>query len=210
MPLIISENILFVLLAYVLGSIPTAVWVGRMFYGIDVRTQGSKSAGATNTIRVLGLKAGIPVLVIDALKGTVAVLIGGLSAYPFNAEQAAFFYVLLAMAAVIGHVFPVFAKFKGGKGVATLLGIAVALFPYEVLILIALFVVVFMLTRYVSLGSMSAAICFPFLSIFVFGNTEWAYVAFSITVAIFVPLTHIKNIKRLVKGKENKMYFTKK
>ncbi len=197
----------YVILAYLLGSIPTAVWIGRLFYGTDVRTKGSKSAGATNTIRVLGLKAGIPVLLIDALKGTLAVLAGRLSSFPFSKEHEALFFVVLALVAVIGHVFPIFAKFNGGKGVATLLGIAIALFPYEVLILIALFLVIFLKTRYVSLGSISTAICFPFLSIFAFGNTEWAYVFFSIIVALFVPLTHIKNIKRLLKGEESKLRF---
>jgi len=207
---LLTQVLPFIILAYLLGSIPTAVWIGKYFYNIDVRTQGSKSAGATNTIRVLGLKAGIPVLIIDALKGTIAVMLGYLPSYTFNEENKAFFLVVLAIAAVLGHVFPVFAKFKGGKGVATLLGIAIALFPYEVVILLGVFILVFLAFRYVSLASMTAAVLFPFLSIFVFQNTAWAYIVFSIIVAVFVPLTHIKNIKRLIKGEESKMSFKKK
>ena len=197
----------FVLLAYILGSIPTAVWLGKWTHGIDVRQHGSKSAGATNTIRVLGLKVGLPVLLIDALKGTGAVFLGYILPNNLSNEQTALFLVMLAIAAVLGHVFPIFAGFKGGKGVATLLGISIALFPYSVLILIGIFAVIFIITRYVSLASISAAISFPFISIFIFNNTAWAYVFFAIVVAIFIPLTHIKNIKRLLNGTENKMFF---
>jgi len=201
--------LILIFFAYLLGSIPTAVWLGKWIHGIDVRQYGSKSAGATNTIRVLGLKVGLPVLFIDALKGFCAVYLGYVLPCNLNDEHMAIFLVILAIAAVLGHVFPIFAKFKGGKGVATLLGIALAIFPYIVLILIGIFAIVFIITRYVSLASMSAAIAFPFISILIFNNTEWAYIIFAVIVAIFVPLTHIKNIKRLLNGTENKMFFKK-
>lgn len=199
----------YVFIAYILGSIPSAVWVGKWFYNIDVRTKGSGSAGATNTIRVLGLKAGIPVLFFDAFKGWFAVYVGAISNISLQSEYNAIFLVALSFAAVIGHVFPLFAGFKGGKGVATLLGIAIALFPYEIIILVGIFILVFMLFKYVSLASIIASVCFPFVSYYIVGTTEIAYIVFAIIVALFVPLTHIKNIKRLIKGEEKKMKFRK-
>jgi len=201
---------IYILIAYLLGSIPTAVWIGKLFYKVDVRQQGSGSAGATNTIRVLGLKAGIPVLIFDAFKGWLAVTLGMISKIGLNSEYFALFLVALAIAAVLGHVFPVYARFKGGKGVATLLGIAIALFPFEIIILVGIFIIVFISTRYVSLASITASVSFPFISYFIIGTHELAYIIFAVIVAFFVPLTHIKNIKRLIKGKENKMSFSKK
>ena len=198
---------LYILIAYLLGSIPTAVWIGKIFYKVDVRKQGSGSAGATNTIRVLGLKAGIPVLIFDAFKGWLAVFIASNSKILLAEDYFAFFLVVVAMVAVLGHVFPLFAGFKGGKGVATLLGIAIALFPYTIIILVGIFIIVFISTRYVSLSSITASVCFPFVNYFIIGTHEIAYLIFSVIVALFVPLTHIKNIKRLIKGEENKIYF---
>jgi len=200
---------IYLLMAYLLGSIPTAVWIGKLFFGVDVRNEGSKSSGATNAVRVLGLKAGIPVLVFDAFKGWLAVYIGILSGLPLDSEYFALFLVTLAIAAILGHVFPILAGFRGGKGVATLLGIAIALFPFEIMILVGIFLIVFLLTRYVSLSSITAAVCFPFVSYFIIGTHQLAYVVFAIIVAFFVPLTHIKNIKRLMRGEEKKMYFKK-
>jgi len=199
--------LLLILLAYLLGSIPTAVWVGKLFYKTDVRQVGSKSAGATNTIRVLGLKAGIPVLIIDVFKGWLALFIADSYKLELDFQWHAFFMVIVSLAVVLGHVYPVFASFKGGKGVATLLGVAIALFPYEIIVLLGIFIIVFILSRYVSLASITAAVSFPFVSCFLFNTQEIAYIAFSIFVALFVPLTHIKNIKRLIKGEENKMTF---
>lgn len=199
----------YVFIAYILGSIPSAVWVGKWFYNIDIRTKGSGSAGATNTIRVLGLKAGIPVLFFDAFKGWFAVYVGTISNISLHSEYNAIFLVTLSFAAVIGHVFPLFAGFRGGKGVATLLGIAIALFPYEIMILVGIFILVFILFKYVSLASIIASVCFPFVSFYIVGTTEIAYIVFAIIVALFVPLTHIKNIKRLCRGEEKKMKFRK-
>lgn len=197
------------ILAYSLGSIPSAVWIGRRFFGIDVRQHGSKSAGATNTIRVLGLKTGLLVLFLDALKGWLAVFVASRQHFAVSDEYLALIMTGVAAFAVLGHVFPVWAGFKGGKGVATLLGIAVALFPLEIAILLGIFAIMLLLFRYVSLASITAALCFPVVTYFIAGTTEIAYLVFALLTAVFVPLTHIKNIKRLIKGEESRFVVKK-
>jgi len=198
--------ILGIILAYLIGSVPTAVWIGRIFYKIDIRQEGSGNAGATNTIRVLGLKAGIPVLLIDIFKGWLAIFIAhffhdGRTIWPDLID----FEIILAAAAVLGHVLPLYVGFKGGKGIATLLGIGFALYPYATLITIGVFALVLILSGYVSLGSIIAAVSFPITYIFVLGNYEYrSLIILAIGVAVFVPLTHRKNIKRLLKGEETK------
>jgi glycerol-3-phosphate acyltransferase PlsY len=173
--------ILEILLAYLIGSIPSAVWIGKLFYNTDVRQYGSGNAGATNVIRVLGYKAGIPVLLFDVLKGWAAV-----------------------------HVFPVFAGFKGGKGVGTLAGVAIALYPVALLIVFILFICILTLTRYVSLASILCGILFPFIVIFITEQKHPGLIILSVIIAIFIPLTHSKNIKRLMRGTENKFEFLRK
>lgn len=210
-----TETLLLIsgaLAAYCIGSVPTAVWVGRWFYGVDVRKQGSGNAGATNTVRVLGLKAGIPVLLFDAFKGWLAVWIGNFFAFSFTAIPNVFinYKIFLGIMAVTGHVFPLWAGFKGGKGVATLVGIIIALFPEAFFVALGIFALVFALWRYVSLASIVAAITFPFFVIVVLGEENWSLVIFSLLIAIFVPITHKKNIKRLLKGEENRFNFRKK
>ncbi|MFT6716477.1 MAG: glycerol-3-phosphate acyltransferase PlsY [Saprospiraceae bacterium] len=208
--------ILLLILAYLIGSIPTAVWVGKRFYNIDVREHGSGNAGATNTFRVLGKKAGIPVLLIDILKGFTAAFFLVKLQSKFNIEQVSdvvpYTNLMLAFgfAAVIGHVFPIFAGFRGGKGIASLLGIVLAIHPPAALCSIAVFLVILIMTKYVSLGSMLAGICFPFMVILVFDNTVPALNIFSIVVSILVVITHQKNIQRLLKRDENKTYLFKK
>ena len=200
-----------VMVAYFLGSIPTAVWVGKRFYNVEVRRDGSGNAGATNTIRVLGLKAGIPVLVIDVLKGYAAVALAPVIAALFSDEPLSAYLVLASAAAVVlGHTFPLFAGFKGGKGVATLLGVGIGLFPAAAGTVVLIFAIILTLTRYVSLGSVIASICFPFLVIFVFHSPNVIYSGLAVGVAIFIPITHRKNIVRLLKGKESKISFRKK
>jgi glycerol-3-phosphate acyltransferase PlsY len=201
-----------VILAYLLGSIPTAVWVGRIFYGIDIRTQGSGNAGATNTIRVLGLKAGLPVMVVDVFKGWLAVYIAnffytGWAGFPDLID----FKIMLAVAAVVGHVFPVYVGFRGGKGIATLLGVGIALFPLGSLIAILVFALTLVLSSYVSLGSILAAVTFPFVEILILGHNDYpSLMLLSILVAVFVPITHRKNIGRLMRGEESKFKVKKK
>ncbi len=200
-----------VLAAYLLGSIPSAVWLGKTFYGIDVRKQGSGNAGATNVIRVLGLKPGLVVLLLDALKGWMAVASWHIFAPDFFTPNMLINYKLvLAGIAVVGHIFPVFAGFKGGKGVATLVGVILALFPGVFLILISIFAFILLVTGYVSLASMIAAISFPFLAYFSSNYDYTALIIFAIMIAVFVPVTHKKNIFRLIKGTENKFRIKRK
>lgn len=192
-------------IAYIIGSIPTSVWIGKIFYHTDVREYGSKNAGATNTIRVLGYKAGIPVFIIDALKGYFAVyLIHFFNNEHFNASQILIFQLLLGISAILGHIFPVFAQFKGGKGVATLLGIFLCITIYPTLISLAVFFVVLFITKYVSVGSVSAGIVFPISVFFLFPESPAPLKIASIVITFLILLTHKKNIVRLIKGEENK------
>jgi glycerol-3-phosphate acyltransferase PlsY len=199
------------IIAYLLGSISSAVWIGRIFYSVDVRKKGSGNAGATNTIRVLGLKAGIIVLLIDTLKAWAAVQLAPFFGEgSFNGDALTNYKIVLGILAVIGHVFPIYTGFKGGKGVASLVGMIIALYPYAFLAILLWFIVTFMIFRYVSLASVTSAILFPFLVIFVFKESTLSMQILAILIAIFVPLTHHKNIKRLIKGEELKMSFKKK
>ncbi len=202
--------ILSIIAAYLLGSIPTAVWVGKTFYGVDVRNEGSGNAGATNVIRVLGLKAGIPVLLVDVLKGYFAViLVRQIVHATGGADISPLIEIIAAAAAVIGHTLPVFAGFRGGKGVATLLGVGFGLFPYAAWVALAIFAVVLASTLYVSLGSITAGVTFPFFVAFVFPPPHWTYMILAVMVALFLPWTHRKNIRRLLNGTEPKMNLKK-
>lgn len=197
--------ILSLLLAYVLGSIPTAVWVGKIFYNTDVREFGSGNAGATNTFRVLGKVAGIPVLLIDCLKGLAAVnLTHFFAEEPISNAAFVNYQLALGIAAVIGHIFPIFAGFRGGKGIATLLGVMLAIHHEGALLSLLVFVIVFAVTKYVSLGSMTAALSFPFVIVLVFQNTVPSLIVFSMFIAILVLITHQKNIERLIQREESK------
>jgi len=194
-----------------LGSIPTSVWIGKMFFGIDIRQHGSGNAGATNALRVLGVRTGVIVLLLDVVKGSAAVALAWVVSENFiNPELFSAFQLLLGLFALVGHVFPVFAGFRGGKGVATLTGVVAVLFPIAFPICLAIFVVIFVLTRYVSLGSILASIALPVVVIAVTGQATTAEIVFSCLVAVMVPLSHRKNIQRLLKGTENKTYFSKK
>lgn len=206
------DYVLFGVIAYILGSIPTAVWVGRAKYGVDVREHGSKNAGATNTFRVLGKKAGKVVLTVDIIKGALAVLMPFfVSQYVWASDELIHLQLTAGICAVLGHVFPLFAGFKGGKGVATSLGVIIGLHPLTALICLGVFLVVFMLSSFVSLGAICAAIAFPLVLHFIFDNHNIALTVFSIVLGLAVVITHKKNIKRLLKGEENKMsLFAKK
>ena len=186
---IISE----ILLAYLIGSIPTAVWVGKIFYKTDVREHGSGNAGATNVIRVLGYKAGIPVLLFDVFKGWFAVQLGWIFPHSFQSpETITYVMIALAVAVFLGHVFPVFAGFKGGKGVGTLAGVGIALFPIALLTVLGIFIFILIITRYVSLSSIFGGLSFPFIVVFLCGETNPGLIVLSILVAVFIPLTHLK------------------
>lgn len=196
--------------AYLLGSIPTAVWWGMRYYGIDVREFGSGNAGATNTFRVLGKKAGIPVLVFDILKGTFAVSLVYLTSFKFDSNPFVNMELGLGIAALVGHVFPILAGFRGGKGVATILGVVVCLTPLTSLLVLTVFLTILFLTRYVSLSSILAGISYPlFLNIFLKNQNETLMI-YSVLVAALLVITHKKNIVRLFKRQESKVILFKK
>ena len=152
-----------ILIAYLLGSVPNAVWIGKKYYGIDIREHGSRNAGTTNMLRVLGRRAALPVFVLDVLKGFVAVALLGLLKYDDNISVVWLINlkIIAVFAAVLGHIFPVFAHFKGGKGVATLVGAVLGIHPITVLLCFGVWFVVLMITHYVSLASMIGGCCFP-------------------------------------------------
>ncbi len=197
--------LIVVLVAYLLGSIPSSVWIGKIFYGIDVREHGSGNAGTTNTIRILGYKAGIPVFIIDALKGWFAVFLTKIVfGYFPSIEMPEYMSLIAAVAVVLGHIFPVFAGFRGGKGVATLLGVGFGLIPIPTLIALGIFMVVLLCFGYVSLASITAAVTLPFITYFFVMPDKILLLLLTIAVAIFIPITHRQNIKRLLNGTENK------
>lgn len=196
---------LFILTAYLLGSIPTSVWIGKRFFNIDVREFGSGNAGATNTFRVLGKKAGIPVLIIDILKGTLAVSLSYLSSYEQSNESFVNLQLGLGVASLLGHIFPVFAGFRGGKGVATLLGVIMCITPVSCGLALIIFLFVLFSSRMVSLSSMMAGLSYPFLLYFVMHNDNKILTVFSITVAALLIVTHRKNIQRILRKEESKV-----
>lgn len=196
---------IFVLIAYLLGSIPNSVWIGKFFYNIDVREFGSGNAGATNTFRVLGKKAGIPVLILDILKGTLAVAFSYFSGFTLHSNEFIDLQLGLGVAALIGHIFPVFAGFRGGKGVATILGVVICILPLACAMALGVFLLVLLSSRIVSLSSMIAGISFPLFLNLVVGNTNPILTVFSIIVAALLIVTHRKNIQRLLKKEETKV-----
>jgi acyl phosphate:glycerol-3-phosphate acyltransferase len=203
--------LLEILAAYLLGSVASAVWIGKMLYGIDVRQHGSGNAGATNVIRVLGYKAGIPVMLFDVFKGWLAVQIAVWIPIPgLSTEMMIYIRIAMALAAVLGHVFPVFAGFKGGKGVGTIAGVGISLFPLAILLVLVVFIVVLAITHFVSLSSILASLAFPLVVWFVLGIRHPGLVGLSLMVAVFIPVTHRKNIARLLKGEERKFDFRRK
>tara|TARA_B110000114_G_scaffold172476_1_gene199194 strand:- start:340 stop:969 length:630 start_codon:yes stop_codon:yes gene_type:complete len=206
-----TETLLFILLAYLTGAFPSAVWVGKTFYKIDVREFGSGNAGATNTFRVLGKKAGIPVLIMDIFKGWLSVnYISFLTNIPESAEAIFEIKLAFGIAAVIGHLFPIYTGFRGGKGIATLLGLLIGLHAVAALYSILVFVIVFIISKYVSLGSIIASIAFPILVILILGSTNVSLNLFAFFVPILSLITHQKNIERLLRGEETKVKFGKK
>ena len=204
-------KVLIILLAYLLGSIPTSVWIGKFFYGIDVRNYGSGNAGATNAMRTLGAKAGIAVFVIDMVKGYLAVRLLYLTDF-YIPETGMFvnFQLYLGLAAMLGHVFPIFAGFRGGKGVATLSGVVFAIHPYAALIVLLIWIVTLLLFGYVSLSSMISGFSFPTILIFVYRTEYPQLVVFAFILAVLMLFTHQKNIERLVHGKEKRIKLFKK
>lgn len=196
---------ILIVLAYLIGSFPTAVWISKRVYGIDIREHGSGNAGATNTFRILGSKAGSIVMLGDMLKGFLAVKLSLFSHFGWNTEQITNLQVVLGLAAVVGHIFPIWADFRGGKGIATLFGMILSIQPIVAVSLVGVFLLMLFLTRYVSLSSISASIAFPLLILFIFHEPEVSYRVFAIATACLVVLTHHKNITRLLAGNESKV-----
>ncbi|HOO67074.1 MAG: glycerol-3-phosphate 1-O-acyltransferase PlsY [Bacteroidales bacterium] len=203
--MVISSAVIALVLAYLAGSIPSAVWAGKLFHGIDVREHGSGNAGATNTMRVLGWKTGIPVLIFDLFKGWLAAMLPEfLQAAPEGSETLMILQIACGLAAIIGHVFPLFAGFRGGKGVATTFGVLLALHPLLTLTCAGIFLLVLLASGYVSLGSMTAVAMFPILLVTLFRTPSVWLIVFSTIVAVAVIITHKKNIKRLLRGEEKR------
>jgi acyl phosphate:glycerol-3-phosphate acyltransferase len=202
------KEALLIVIAYLIGSIPTAVWVSKGFFGIDIREYGSGNAGATNTFRVLGSRWGTFVMIIDMLKGVAATSLYILLPYYTNMTSEwdrTNFMVGLGLAAVLGHIFPIWADFRGGKGVATLFGMILAIQPLVAVLCVGIFLLVLYLTRFVSLSSILASIAFAVFILVIFNEKEPLYRAFAIAVALLVVLTHQKNITRLLRGSESKV-----
>jgi len=201
------QILIIILLSYLIGSFPTSIVVGRLVYGKDIRNFGSGNAGGTNTWRVFGWKAGIFVMLFDVGKGVIATLfISRLPAPPGFAYQAV--QLIAGSSAVIGHIWTVFGGFKGGKGVGTAAGMLLSLYPVAILICIAVFGIVLVLTGYVSAGSLSAALTLPIV-LWIMDSTGWHPVHpllfyFSIPIVVLIFFTHRSNIKRLLRGEENR------
>jgi len=200
------NEVLLIITAYLIGSIPTAVWVSKIYFGIDIRDYGSGNAGATNTYRVLGAKWGTFVMIVDMLKGVIATsLYVLLPYYQTNEWDRTNLMIGLGLAAVAGHIFPIWAGFKGGKGVATLFGMILAIQPIVAVCCVGVFLLVLYLTRFVSLSSILSSVAFAVFILFIFNDDVTLYRIFSVAVALMVILTHQKNINRLLNGTESKV-----
>ncbi|MHB8259240.1 MAG: glycerol-3-phosphate 1-O-acyltransferase PlsY [Bacteroidia bacterium] len=204
-----TYEVILILAAYLVGSIPSALWIGKLFYKIDVREFGSGNAGATNVFRILGKRAGITVLIMDISKGIAVVCLAHFSDFASRSTPLINYQIALGMAAVLGHIFPVLAGFRGGKGVATLLGVAMAIQPMGASIALAVFLLVLIVFRYVSLASMCAGISFPFIVLVVLQNSPTSLILFSFMVAALLIITHKDNIQRLLKKQEPKLQLSK-
>ncbi len=214
LPIGIALYIFFIILAYLMGSVSGSIILGRHFYGIDVREYGSKNPGANNTQRVLGWKMGLLVLAFDILKGAGAASLVFFLPFPPETNGFVGTQIVFGFSAILGHVFPVFHKFKGGKGVATMCGVLLAIHPFAVLICTAIFCITLLITRYVSVSVITAVTCFPFLINTLFAlwldpKETLVIKIFSIVAGCVIWLSHISNLKRLYHGKEEKFTIKK-
>lgn len=196
--------------AYLLGSIPFGLILVRIARGEDVRLTGSGNIGATNVARSGGAKLGVATLLLDALKGYIAVVIALMVSHRNSGVDLGLAASLAALCAILGHVFPVWLKFRGGKGVATAVGAFVGLAPRAVLVVLAIFLVIVLISRYVSLGSVVASALFPLLAFFLYGS-ESSPAAFAVMLgaSLLIILKHKANIRRLLDGTENRLQFHK-
>ena len=200
------KELILIIFAYLIGSIPTALIISKRFFDIDIREYGSGNMGATNTFRVLGPRFGSIVMVSDMLKGMAAVaLFNFLPHYLHNELDRTNLMIGLGLAAVTGHIFPIWAQFRGGKGVATLFGMILAIQPEIAVLCIGVFISVLYFTRYVSLSSILAGVALPICVLWIYNEHEVFYRVFAVAVACLVVLTHQKNISRLLKGNESRV-----
>jgi glycerol-3-phosphate acyltransferase PlsY len=200
------KEFILIILAYFIGSIPTAIIISKIFFNIDIRDYGSGNMGATNTFRILGPKFGTIVMVGDMLKGILAVSLYNLLPYYLTNElDRTNLMIGLGLAAVIGHIYPIWADFRGGKGVATLFGMVLAIQPIVAINCVGVFLLVLYLTRYVSLSSIIAGVALPICVLWIYNEKEVFYRVFAVAVAALIVLTHQKNISRLIKGNEGRV-----
>ena len=205
------STIILIAVAYILGSVPNALWIGKAFKGIDIREHGSKNTGSTNAARVLGAKLGILTLILDISKGAIPVALSlfmkadllenitGISNLDF---------IMIGIFAIVGHSFSIFMKFKGGKAVATTVGVFTVLVPKVLLLAAVVFFVIFALTRYVSVSSITAAISLPIFIFFLYGDIP--YTVFGGIITILIIVKHKSNIQRLLNGTESRFTINKK
>jgi acyl phosphate:glycerol-3-phosphate acyltransferase len=203
--MISAENIFLLFMAYCIGALPFSILAGKLLKGIDIREYGSGNAGATNTFRVLGKKAGIPVLILDICKGLAAVSLVSYTSYLPNSDIYLNLQLVFGITAVLGHIFPVYVGFRGGKGVATLLGFMIGVFPLAAALSISVFVICLLVSKYVSFSSIVSSIFFPIGVYYFSENLISTLFIFSIFVPVLLIATHHANIERLIKGEENKV-----
>lgn len=208
------EILLVLILSYLVGSIPTAIIAGRLLKKIDIREHGSGNAGATNVLRILGWKAGLVVLLLDMLKGYVAVVwIVDIIPDVINIEMLAIYQIMAGAASIFGHIWTIFAGFKGGKGVGTAAGVFFGLQPVPVTICLLVFIGIVSRTKYVSLGSMVGAVLLPTILLVQYFFLDKAvpipHLVIAIILAILIVIMHRENLQRLVEGTENKISFRK-
>ena len=204
------EVLLIIAGSYLIGSISTSVWISKVFFNKDIREYGSGNAGTTNTFRVLGKKAGIIVFIIDVFKGIAATQIVLFFHEGHEPNVIIAYQMIAGIFAVIGHIFPLYTGFKGGKGVATLLGICLGFLTLPTLLSAGVFTIVFLISGYVSLGSMTAGLSLPVFVLGIFHYTAISITIFVLSIPILLIITHKKNIVRLLNREENKFQVNKK
>lgn len=207
-----------VMICYLIGAIPSSIWYGKLVRGIDIRDHGSGNAGATNTFRILGWKAGTIVLLFDFGKGLFSTVVVSQLAYSIASGPVSFYenwdvnamlLIFCGVAAVIGHMFPVYSNFSGGKGAATACGMLYGIEPLSISIALAVFLIVMFSSRYVSLASISASFIYPFTQLVLRYGFDWhidgSIIIFSSVLALTIIIKHKGNIKRLLNGTENRV-----
>jgi acyl phosphate:glycerol-3-phosphate acyltransferase len=202
-------NTALLILAYLIGSFSSAYWFVKWFRKSDIRKLGSRNAGATNVFRVFGYKLAIPVFIIDVVKAFAAMQLVYFSKIDGDVVHTIYF-LILGIAAFIGHVFPVFSNFKGGKGVACFLGVVIAVNPLVALFAVLVFILVLLISRTVSISSLSASFAYTGIMFIKFYDSNLPILIFSIIVPLIMVITHIENIKRIIRGEEKKIFSYRK